>query len=74
MSRHKQADQGVIVTIWRQGSGQPPEGTAAGVIEVQECSACGDRRVIWATDTSGLDPWKNHYDYCEPRGGGDDWD
>lgn len=55
-----------IVTDWRADSSEPaPAGTPAGVAEIQRCTGCGELRTIWANDTTGLDPWKKHFDYCE---------
>lgn len=62
---------GRIVTLWRRaGDTPPPPLTPEGVVQVDLCTACGERRLTWPEDIeAGIDVWHHHFDYC--TGGGD---
>jgi len=61
-----------IVTVWdRRDPATVPPDAPDNVISVSRCTACGAQRVEWTSaHADHTDPWKHHFDYCDPSAPG----
>lgn len=61
-----------IEVVWEESSGKSmpedfPPVNLSGAQRIEKCMQCEEHRVYWSQDgMQGIDPWKKHFDYCDP--------